>query len=180
MTKYDNNVGVYYDHKNYAGLLRRILIAIIDTLVITLFTILVLYITEYFFIDENRYITVNLNLFIFNSLFYLVFMKRSKFRTIGYILTGVKIVDLHGTQPTIFKMILRVGLLIIGPFGLIFDLIWLTSEETKQTLRDKYVGTYVIDKHANPVGYGNIREVIHGFMGWNISYQEVLKNNQNQ
>lgn len=100
-------------------------------------------------------------------------MKRSKIRTIGYILTGVKIVNLKGEKPSIFKMILRASLLVIGPFELIIDIIWLTSEVTKQTLRDKYVGTYVVNLNAIPIGKGRLQNVTLGVMGWNLMYKEV-------
>jgi len=50
------------------------------------------------------------------------------------------------------KMTFRFALLAIGPFELLTDLLWLTGEETKQTLRDKFVGTYVVKKTAIPIG----------------------------
>ena len=61
----------------------------------------------------------------------------------------------------------------IGPFELIFDIIWLTQEQTKQTLRDKYVGTYVINKNAVPITNSIIQNVTLNVMGWSLVYDEV-------
>ncbi len=70
-------------------------------------------------------------------------------------------------------MILRAFLLLIGPFELITDIIWLTSETTKQTLRDKYVGTYVVNKNSLPVGKSKLQNVTLGFMGATLMYREI-------
>lgn len=64
-------------------------------------------------------------------------------------------------------------LLLLGPFELFIDIIWLTSEATKQTLRDKYVGTYVINQNAVPIRKGKLQNVSLEFMGWNLMCREV-------
>ncbi len=70
-------------------------------------------------------------------------------------------------------MILRVLLLTLGPFELLFDIIWLTSEATRQTLRDKFIGTYVVNRNAAPIGKARLQNVTLGVMGWNLMYQEI-------
>jgi hypothetical protein len=52
-------------------------------------------------------------------------------------------------------------------------MIWLTSEVTRQTLRDKYVGTYVVRRDAVPVGRDRLQEVMLGVMGRHLTYWEV-------
>lgn len=167
------NAGVYYNTDDYAGFVKRVIIAFVDLIVILAITALILYLSNFFIHNEETYIEYNFISFILVSVVYLAFLKRSRYRTIGYILTGVKIVNLKGETPSIFKMMLRVGLLLIGPFELIIDIIWLTSEATKQTLRDKYVGTYVVKDSAMPEGSGKLQNVTLGVMGWNLTYQEV-------
>ena len=49
---------------------------------------------------------------------------------------------------------MRYLLLLFGPIEWIVAILWLTGEETKQTFRDKHVGTYVVKENANPIGNG--------------------------
>ena len=176
MSDVAGNYGVIYRKDDYAGLIRRVFITVIDFIVIALLSSISLYITSY--MVEFDVIYFNFNFFIILSLlvWYFVLLKPSKYRTVGYRLAQVKIVDLHGKKPSIFKMLIRVLLLLIGPFEIIIDLIWLSSEKTKQTLRDKYVGTYVVDERANPIGKENLQTVVLGVMGWSITYREVDEN----
>lgn len=173
MINIDENFGVIFDKKDYAGFIKRVIIAAVDLIVIFVISTAVLYISDYLIYEEEPYYKFNFFFMLVFSIWYLAILKRSNFRTIGYILTGVKIVDLKGERPSIFKMIFRVSLLILGPFELIIDIIWLTQEATRQTLRDKYVGTYVVNQNAIPVGSGKLQTVTLGIMGWNLMYREV-------
>ena len=167
------SLGVIFNKKDYAGLVRRVVIAVVDLFVIFVISAAILYISDFFIYDEDFYQKFNFILILLFSIWYLALLKRSKLRTIGYILTNVKIVDLKGEKPSIFKMVLRVLLLLLGPFELIIDIIWLTQEATKQTLRDKYVGTYVVNQKATPIGKAMLQTVNLGFMGWHLMYREV-------
>ncbi len=167
MNENNQNLGVIYDKTEYAGIIKRIIIAAVDTMIILIVTSAVLYISDYMIIDDTTYIKFNFIFFFIFSIFYLALLKRSKIRTLGYTLTGVKIVDLRGKKPSIFNMVFRAILLLFGPFELIFDIIWLMQEPTRQTLRDKYTGTYVINKKANPVGSGRLQNVTLNVLGYN-------------
>ena len=173
MTDLEENIGVIFNREEYAGLIKRIVIAVVDLILIFGISISVLFITDYLIYNDELYYKFNFFFILIFSIWYLAFLKRSKFRTLGYILTGVKIVDLKGQKPSAIKMILRALLLLLGPFELIIDIIWLTSERTKQTLRDKYIGTYVVNKDAIPVKKGPLQNVSLGFMGWNLMYKEI-------
>ena len=168
-----DKLGVIYEKNDYAGLIKRIIIAVVDLLIILIVMSTVLYVSDYMINDETTYIKFNFIFFFVFSICYLALLKRSKIRTLGYILTGVKIVDLKGNKPSIFNMVFRTILLLAGPFELIFDIIWLMHESTKQTLRDKYVGTYVINNNANPVGSGRLQSVTLNVLGYNLVYSEV-------
>lgn len=173
MSDLQENIGVVFDADDYAGFAKRVVIAAIDLILILLVSAAFYFVSDYIIYDYETLIKSNFFFILLFSLWYLALLKRSKFRTFGYIITGVKIVDLKGQKPSILKMILRVLLLFIGPFELIIDIIWLTSEKTKQTLRDKYVGTYVVAKNALPVGTSKLQTVSLGFMGWNMMYREI-------
>jgi uncharacterized RDD family membrane protein YckC len=173
MDESTGSLGAIYEKTAYAGFTKRVIIAMVDLFVLMLVELLVLYFSGHLIYSESYYFRFNSVAFVFLSILYLAIIKRSKFGTVGYMLTGVKIVDLKGQRPSIFKMTLRTSLLLIGPFELIFDILWLTSEATRQTLRDKYVGTYVVRKEATPRLYGKLRNVTLGVMGWSLMYREV-------
>ena len=175
MDKSKENTGVFYKRCDYAGFVKRAIIAAIDSLVLIIISFLFILLSSYIISDEKFLIKFNFLAIALISMCYLAILKPSKYRTFGYKLTNVKIVDLKGKKPTLFKMILRTLLLLIAPFGLIFDIIWLTSEETKQTLRDKYIGTYVVSKDASPIGQGKFQIVSLGFMGFILTYWEIKK-----
>ncbi|MEJ2156269.1 MAG: RDD family protein [Desulfobacteraceae bacterium] len=173
MKNREENIGVIYEKKDYAGFLKRVVIAMIDIVVIAAVSACGSYFVDSFFSFEETHHKFNFIFIVAFSITYLAILKRSKFRTVGYLLARVKIVDLKGERPSVFKMILRELLILLGPFELFTDIVWLTSEATKQTLRDKYVGTYVIRQNAIPVGKGRLQNVSLGFMGWNLVYREV-------
>lgn len=173
MNNSDENFGVIYEKKEYAGFLKRVVIALVDIIVIGVVSVCCLYVTYFIFYYEDTFYKFNFFFTLIFSIFYLAVLKRSRFRTVGYILTRVKVVDLNGQRPSIFKMILRVLLQLIGPFEIVIDILWLTSEATKQTLRDKYIGTYVINQHAVQIRKAKLQNVYLGFMGWYLMYREV-------
>ena len=76
--------------------------------------------------------------------------------TLGYRLAGVKLVNLQGEPAGLFRSTCRFLFLFVGPINFLFDLLWLTSDANKQTLRDKFSRTYVVDRNAVPTGHGPI------------------------
>lgn len=69
----------------------------------------------------------------------------------------------------------RFVLLIFGPFYLLVDLFWLSGDENKQTLRDKFAKTYVVRANAKPIGSGLIKFVNYYFWGMAFIFAEVKK-----
>jgi uncharacterized RDD family membrane protein YckC len=181
LPEFTKDIGIYYEPKDYAGLLKRSITWIIDIVVLgTSFTIL--WFILYFTISEEIVaIKIAFWTFFLITYIYLSILKPSKFRTIGYLATGIKIVDLYGNKPSWNTMITRFFLLGFSPLAFIIDILWLTGEQTKQTLRDKYVGTYVVDNNAIPQGNAPFQRVVLNFLGWNLIYKEIeLKNHKNK
>lgn len=174
MSDLKENFGVIYTKEDYAGFIKRVLIGVVDGLVfIVLLTPWIVFTTLLLNNHGAFYLRINWIFTIILSVWYFALLKRSKYRTVGYVLMGVKIVNLQGETPSIFKMILRLFLLFLGPFTMYIDLLWITSEATKQTLRDKYVGTYVVNKNAAPVRQGKLQNVTLGVMSWSLMYREI-------
>lgn len=165
--------GVFYADKDYAGIPRRLLILAIDFIVLACiaFIILILPVS----LESETILSFKLLGILLISYYYLAILKRSERGTLGYHLTGVRIVDLEGKRPSIWKMTFRFLLLVFGPFNFILDVFWLGGDKDKQTLRDKVVGTYVINRQADPVGDGAQKYVQYSLMTYNLLFREVSR-----
>jgi len=172
--------GVYYSESDYAGLGRRLLILIIDGCVLgaICFALVVgfLYV-DYAYFADGRFFTFEwyFGICLGINFVYLVILKPSRFRTLGYILTGVRIVTLQGTRPTFWQMTWRFLLWVFGPFNILVDVFWIGGDDHKQSIRDKFAYTYVIRKAATPVGGGVIKIVSVDFMLLRLLFREVQK-----
>lgn len=168
-----NKHPIYYQKQDYAGFWKRLGAWIVDLLVIIACIAVYWYVVYHIVNDPIMMFKI---IFFTSLLFmyvYLAVIKSSNFRTIGYNLFGIKVVDLLGNSPNWSTMLIRFLLIFIGPFTFIIDILWLTGEQTKQTLRDKYAGTYVVKNTSIPKGTGLLRTVSLHFMGWNLSFKEV-------
>ena len=166
--------GVYYNSQDYAGFLRRIVIACIDFVALIVFWIILAIAWMYLHPDQDFVPPASFWVVLISAFLYLAIIKRS-LGTLGYLIAGVRIVDIHGNRPSVIRMIGRFMWLFILPFSLILDVLWLTGEETRQTLRDKTVGTYVIKKKSMPIGAGKCRIKIMSFIGLCLRLREVEK-----
>ena len=104
---------------------------------------------------------------------YLVLLKRSRFRTLGYIVGGIRIVSIHGERPSIWSLTIRALFAFFGPFNVLIDIIWLTNDESRQALRDKFAHTYVIRDRAVPLGHGTIVYAAYTIFATNFLFAEV-------
>ncbi len=169
----NNTEGVYYNKKDYAGFWLRFGSWLVDSMVIVI-VVSVIWLLAYNSLDDP---IIMLRVVFFSSLLfmysYLAIIKASRFGTVGYKIFSIKVVDLSGQSPNWHTMLFRFFLIFIGPFTFVTDILWLTGESSKQTLRDKYAGTYVVRSNATPEGKGVLRNVSLHFMGWNISLKEI-------
>lgn len=104
---------------------------------------------------------------------YLGPLKRSRLRTLGYRVTGVRIVSLRGGRPSLLAMALRVGLYMLGNFAA-FDFLWFLVVKRRQKLSDQLVGTYVVRAGAEPVGRGRIVTAYYAGLGCFLVMREVV------
>ncbi len=164
--------GVYYAANDYIGVLRRIAILAIDFTVLFFLGFIVEWVTTEPLDDPT-------DAFFFSHVAlvwtYLTILKPSKVRTVGYWLTGSRIVNLRGQRPSILRMTFRLLLWVFGPFNLLFDLIWAGIEDDRQTLRDRYAGTCVIKNGAEPMGTGEIHLTHYNANGLTLTYPRVSR-----
>jgi len=115
--------------------------------------------------------------FIISTLYFTI-IKSSNVKTLGYRLLGLRIVNLGGSKPSFSQMILRHLISLIGPFQLPYDIIWIVQDDQKQTLRDKFVGTYVIKSKAKPIFENKIFTFYYFVHGFLFLFEEVKHPNQ--
>ena len=136
--------GVYFRLTDYMSVTRRLLIDLIDVPVaLALATLVIVAVrTVLGELGEGPGVAVFLGGAVW--FVYFVLLKRSTFRTLGYVALGARIVDLQGGQPSILSLLARLFFAFIGPLNALVDLFWLTGDANRQAIRDKFAGTYVI------------------------------------
>ncbi len=167
--------GVYYDRDDYADIFKRFVIDVIDFVFLFFVFIILLTLTDIYFPEDSILFILSFQAWLVFSYIYLALLKLSSFGTIGYMLLGVKLVNLRGTRPTIWETTVRFSFIVVGPLNLIIDLLWLTDDEDKQCFRDKFAGTYVVMKKATPIGIGKILNKIYNLFGMTFFVEEVQR-----
>jgi len=164
---------VLYADSDYVGLFRRFVIVVVDGAVV-LFAFFMLFVVWYVAIDPIEEANAPLMWILLAFTYvYLAILKPSRLRTLGFWLTGARIVNHKGQPPSIIRMTFRLMLWVLGPFNPIIDLLWLGGDRHRQTLRDKFAGTYVIKQGASPVGHGKRRAAYYTLMGATFIFWEV-------
>lgn len=163
--------GVYYSADDYIGLGPRILILIVDTFVLIAIVWLIAFAWVNTVGDYNR---IFVGIIAFAIWLYVVPLKRSTFRTIGYRMTGAKLVTLKGKRPSLFMLSFRSLLWILGPFNLLFDLIWCGIDDDRQTMRDRFSNMCLVRNHANPIGSGEVHLAHFNAFGYALRYPHVV------
>jgi uncharacterized RDD family membrane protein YckC len=166
--------GVYYATVDYAGILRRALGQAVD-LGVTLFVGWVLFSAFAAGPPQADGFRKPFLMTLAFAYIYLTVIKPSPLRSLGYMLTDTKVVTLRGQRPSILRMTFRLLLWILGPFNVLYDLIWMGISDDRQCLRDMYAGTYVIKAHAQPAGRGNIHLAPFFALGYALMYPKVTR-----
>ena len=166
--------GVYYRRQDYAGLWRRLLAASVDAFVIVTGLIAAVLIGE----ALADSVFVGFMTWLVLSLAYLVICKRTRVRTLGYRLAGMRLVDIRGGAPHSLRVTFRLLFALMGGYsstlGLI-DFFWITGDDDRQTLRDKLAQTYVIRAGAQPAGRGPIVYEVYHMLAWTLYLPEVRR-----
>ena len=161
--------GIYFAPADCAGLSRRFLIAAIDYGIIVAVGRALQSL-----VGSNRSSPAwATGAWIALAFAYFVFLE-SRSGTVGYLLTGVRILTLKGERPTLLRMAFRYLLWALGPIDPLVDLLWAGGDDQRQTLRDKFSGTLVVKRKAGPVGRGKVRFNRYTMLGWlSLGFYEV-------
>src|SRR5688572_14855689 len=162
--------GVFYAPGDYVGIGRRFIILLVDSLVLAVM-ITCLAIVWLILIGGSPAVFTIASFGVF--WIYEVVLKRSATRTVGYRLTGCRIVNLQGQRPSLFALTFRSLLWMFGPFNLLFDLLWCGIDDDRQTLRDRFAETCLINEGATPIGTGEIHLTYFDIGTLNLYYARV-------
>ena len=169
------NVGVVYATDDYIGVGKRLLIDVVDMLVATVASVLLTLLFVLIWPWRNSAGLIALGLWATVWLGYLVLLKRSRFRTLGYRLAGAKIVNLQGQTPSVASLLIRLLFVVGGPANFVFDLFWIPSDECRQAIRDKFAHTYVVRNSAVPVGSAQLVYRTYNMLGATFYFLEIRK-----
>ena len=120
--------GVYYREEDHLGVVKRLLIDAIDLPVAAALSALALNLAWWLWPGEDDLGGAILPLCGAIWFAYFVLLKRSRFRTFGYALTGAKIVNLSGERPSIVSLLWRLLFALLGPLNFVLDIVWMTGD----------------------------------------------------
>jgi len=162
---------VYYAYTDHVGVWRRLMIEWIDVSVAGLISTLLSVFAMVLVRSAEVMALITLVLWGVVWFAYFVVLKASRFRTLGYLAARARIVNLQGERPRFAWMFLRFLFALYGPIGL--DLLWLSSDPHRQTLRDKFAHTFVIRDTARPAGVGQVVYQTCTVCAWTLLFADV-------
>ena len=107
--------GVYYRTGDCAGILRRLFIQVVDFAVVVALILLLCWIAG--FSEKLDAALVPLSFALCHG--YLAGLKATRLGTLGYLLAGVRLVDLQGRTASLWRSTFRFGFLVLGPLNLL-------------------------------------------------------------
>jgi uncharacterized RDD family membrane protein YckC len=166
-------VGVFYRQEDYISVGKRLLIDTVDTIVALVASLAITLLLVLIVPEGEMLGTGILATWVAIWIGYFVLLKRSRYRTFGYMLAGARVVNLQGEVPSIASLLGRLLFVVGGPANFLLDLVWVSSDPARQAIRDKFAHTYVIRKAAVPTGTGTIVYRTYNMFGTTFLFQEV-------
>lgn len=148
--------GIIFRQQDYASIWLRLAILIIDLIVLILFS----FVLACSPLSESGCFTAFLVFFYA----YMIEMKR-RCGSLGNLATGTRLIHASGAQPSILQMITRSGFILMGWLFFIVDIMWITDDPTRQMVRDKFSGIYVIKRNAQSTGKAEIHYNTYMLLG---------------
>jgi uncharacterized RDD family membrane protein YckC len=169
----EDEVGVYCNRGDSPGFFVRLLVDAIDFFILAVLTFFLLVGWAMWVPGNSGLGGIAAAVLVVLWWGYLVVLKWSVFGTFGYAIFGVRVVNLKGEAPSLVRLTART--LCFFVFNTLVDLIFLASDDSRQALRDKLTGTYVVKRSAQPAGQGRLSYARVFFFGMALLYREVSR-----
>lgn len=167
-------LGVYFRSTDYANVGLRALIVLIDGMVVLAFYCSLWFATRSVDLNGDDYLILVFATMLVFLYLYLVEMKR-RWGSVGNLLTKTRVIDMTGRVPSVITMLVRSGFWVMGPLMLVVDFFGITGDTSRQMIRDKLSGVYVIRSSAEPEGKGLILYSTWVLFGYMMVFREVRK-----
>jgi len=147
--------GVYFRRDDYAAFGRRALVDIVDFVIAAIAWIVLMMVIGIAFniFGGMAALTVVTGGLVWFG--YFVVLKRVA-RTPGYMLGRVRLIGVDGLPAGWDALFTRALFNCLGPLNWLIDLATLSDDRHRQTVRDKFARTYVVNKNARPIGKGKL------------------------
>lgn len=164
--------GVYFSKTDYIGPSRRIVIVCIDTIVLLMMGWGLSSAWVRVLGQEDGLISA----LVVMTWLYLVPLKRSAWRTVGYQMTGAKLVNLQGARPALWLLTLRslLWMFFFIPFNFLMDVLWCSVDDDRQSIRDRITNTCLVKNRAIPIGNGEVHIAYYFVLGYMFTYSHVV------
>jgi uncharacterized RDD family membrane protein YckC len=167
--------GVYFSKTDYIGPSRRIVIVCIDTIVLLMMGGGLSSAWVHVFGHDDGLISA----LVVMTWLYLVPLKRSAWRTLGYQVAGAKLVNLQGTRPALWLLTLRSLLWVFFfiPCNFLMDVLRCSVDDDRQSIRDRIANTCLVKNRAIPIGSGEVHIAYYFVLGYMFTYSHVVHPN---
>src|ERR1043166_6506441 len=132
--------GCYFRRNDYAPFWRRLIVDFIDFLVVGAVCFALAGALFAGLISKDIFLLLCLGL----AFCYFVLLKGSRFRTVGYPVGRVRILGLDGGRARVLPLTVRFVSRAFASLSYCIDLLWMSTDEHRKALRDKFAQTSVI------------------------------------
>jgi uncharacterized RDD family membrane protein YckC len=168
-----HKTGFIYRKSDYAGVIVRILIDLMDFTTLGISCLATIAIASYSGVEQPRVLSFLGFAWIILGFVYLGPLKATGIPTLGYRIFKVKLVNAQGGKADFWQASGRALFLFFGPANFLLDLFWIYGEAPRQALRDKFSGTYLIKNSATIVSQGKVASKVLHVMGYRMRIEEI-------
>ncbi|MBU8934142.1 MAG: RDD family protein [candidate division Zixibacteria bacterium] len=162
----------YFKREDYAGPGTRLAILMLDGLVL-IGALVSLLIARAVFADLSKAnVMVLVSLWPIVCVLYLGPLHASQLGTIGYLLTGYKLVDYRGERPALWRSFVRGCTILVLGFEAITDITCSNCRHTRQIFWDRIAETVVVRKGAQPEGCAELVTYLEFVASLNWEFRE--------
>ena len=172
MTDHKTSDSMLFSEEDYPGIWMRAAIVLIDSVVLLCvsFTFAMFCYAVGVRNPDGMWLASSLVFFYV----YLTVLKQSQVRTVAFRVMGARIVNDKAERPSIFRMMFRLLIWAVGPFNVLMDFLWLGGDRNRQTLRDKFSGTWVVRRNAVPASSAKRKATSYNVGGLTCIFWELL------